>query len=110
MKSHRRVVAAFLALFIVLSTYAMFSFLLIYGTKLEEKYTILIIQGVIAVLMLIVGYFFGSSDSSRSKDDAIVQSMPPGRTCCRDENGHEHETLPRVKKALVHKRMKPEGG
>lgn len=105
--SRKKNVAPFIAGVVILATYGLFAYLIIWGTKLEEKYAILIIQGLIAVLMLVIGYYFGSSESSRSKDEAIIHSFPPGRTCCRDD--HDHEGVPGVKRAIAHKKVNPEG-
>ena len=89
-------IAAFLAGVTVVWSLAMFSWIIIQGIpdKLDKQLVTMIVQGVFGLVMLIAGYYWGSSEGSRLKDDTIAQSSPPGAEVCRYP--HEHEGLKKV--------------
>lgn len=66
-------IASIIALSFIWFTFYVFRLVLIREIKTTEATTISIINSVTNILMLIVGYYFGSSKSSRDKDKLITE-------------------------------------
>jgi len=82
-------VAGVLAILATFFAFALFTYMVIWGTDLEEKYVILIIQGILSVVLMVFGFYFGSSWGSREKDQTISKLPPVTHNhCCK---GNEPE-------------------
>lgn len=68
-------IASVIAISFLMNTFCIFYLVLLKQVKTSDSTTITIIQTISNILMLIVGFYFGSSKSGKDKDTQINNLM-----------------------------------
>lgn len=68
-------IGSILAIMWTLFTFWIFKLVLLKEVKAPENITFLVVSGVINIIMIIIGYHYGSSASSKQKQDLINNSI-----------------------------------